>query len=154
MDGNAFHTFGEYMRKEEHSLTASMEDYLEMIYRLSRNTGFTRITELSEALNVQPPSATKMVQKLGELNVLKYEKYGVIILEQQGEALGEALLRRHNIIEAFLKMLGVSEPLILSEVEKIEHTISADTIRCFEEFLNFSICNPDIVVRFSAFRNK
>ncbi|MDV3427800.1 MAG: Fur family transcriptional regulator, partial [Bacillota bacterium] len=39
MDKNDFYTFNEYMKKEDNSLTASMEDYLEMIYRLSLNTG-------------------------------------------------------------------------------------------------------------------
>ena len=39
-----------------------MEDYLEMIYRLSKENGYTRINELSNALNVQPPSATRMVK--------------------------------------------------------------------------------------------
>ena len=88
------------MKKGENLLTASMEDYLEMIYRLSLNTGFTRIHELSNALNVQPPSATKMVQKLAELKLLKYEKYGVVTLEQDGKKLGQVLLNRHNIIES------------------------------------------------------
>ena len=59
MTKNDFYTFNEYMKKEDNCLTASMEDYLEMIYRLSLNTGFTRIHELSNVLNVKPPSATK-----------------------------------------------------------------------------------------------
>ena len=80
MAKNDFHTFNEYMKKEDNSLTASMEDYLEMIYRLSLNTGFTRINELSNALNVQPPSATKMVQKLNKLGLLDYKKYGILFL--------------------------------------------------------------------------
>ena len=80
MDNNSFYTFNEYMKNEEDSLTASMQDYLEMIYRLSLNTGFTRVHELSDALNVQPPSTTKMVQKLAQLKLLKYEKYGVYTL--------------------------------------------------------------------------
>lgn len=154
MDGNDFRTFSEYMRKEEHSLTASTEDYLEMIYRLSLETGFTRITELSDALNVQPPSATKMVQKLGELNLLKYEKYGVIMLEQQGKVLGKALLHRHNIIEALLKVLGIPQSLILSETEKIEHTVNEETIRCFEEYVSFIKDNPDLVIRLNAYRSE
>lgn len=78
---NDFYTFSEYMKKENNSLTASMEDYLEMIYRLSIKTGFVRLHELANALNVQPPSATKMVQKLAELNLINYEKYGVITRE-------------------------------------------------------------------------
>ncbi|KGK89594.1 iron dependent repressor, metal binding and dimerization domain protein [Clostridium sp. HMP27] len=153
MDNNEFYTFNEYMKKEENLLTASMEDYLEMIYRLSINTGFTRIHELSDALNVQPPSATKMVQKLSEFKLVKYEKYGYIMLEESGKNLGKSLIKRHNTIAALLKVLGVSEKTILAETEKVEHTLSDKTIKCFEEYVNFIKDNPDVIIKFNEYKN-
>lgn len=147
-----FYTFNEYMKKEENSLTASMEDYLEMIYRLSIDTGFTRIHELSSALNVQPPSATKMVQKLNDIKMLKYEKYGIIILEESGKKLGEALLNRHNTIENFLRIFNISEDKILNETEKIEHTISEETTNSFQDFVEFIKNNPHISEEFKNYR--
>lgn len=151
MDNNSFYTFNEYMKNEEDLLTPSMQDYLEMIYRLSLNRGFTRVHDLSDALNVQPPSATKMVQKLSELNLLKYEKYGILKLEKDGELLGEVLLKRHNIIEKLLRILGVSESEILTETEKIEHTISKKTTKCFENFIKFSNDNPEIITKYKSY---
>lgn len=150
---NDFYTFNEYMKKEDRTLTASMEDYLEMIYRLSLNTGFTRIHELSHALNVQPPSATKMVQKLAELQLLKYEKYGILVLKEKGKNIGSELLNRHNIIENFLRILDISESNVLEETEKIEHTISKKTTKCFKDFLQFTKDNPEIVSKFKAYRD-
>ncbi|RII35803.1 transcriptional regulator MntR [Clostridium chromiireducens] len=147
-----FYTFNEYMKKEDSTLTASMEDYLEMIYRLYLKKGYLRVHELSSALNVQPPSATRMVQKLAELKLLKYEKYGIIILEEKGRVLGETLLNRHNIIESFLKMLEVPDSEILDETEKIEHTISKQTARCFQDFVEFMKRNPDIVKEFESYK--
>lgn len=152
MSNNNFHTFSGYMKKEEHLLSASMEDYLEMIYRLSKNTGFTRINELSEALNVHPPSATRMVQKLGLLNLLHYEKYGVILLRAEGKRLGELLLARHNIIESFFRVLGIQEEQILAETEKAEHTLSDETVKCFEKYILFIKENPDVMVRLNEFK--
>jgi Mn-dependent DtxR family transcriptional regulator len=149
---NDFYTFNEYMKKEDKSLTASMEDYLEMIYRLSIKNGFTRIHELSNALNVQPPSATKMVQKLAELKLLKYERYGILVLEQDGKSLGKALLDRHNTIENFLRILDISDSEILDETEKIEHTISKETATCFKDFVNFINDNPNIINEFKVYR--
>jgi len=149
---NDFYTFNEYMKKEDNSLTASMEDYLEMIYRLSLNTGYTRIHELSDALNCKPPSATKMVQKLAEIKLLKYEKYGVLVLEESGKVLGEALLNRHNVIESFLRILDISELDVLEETEKIEHTISKQTTKCFQDFVQFIKDNPEIVIEFKTYR--
>lgn len=151
MDNNDFYTFSEYMKKEDSSLTASMEDYLEMIYRLSLNTGFTRMHELSNALNVQPPSATKMVQKLAEQKFLDYEKYGVILLKESGKVMGKALLTRHNIIEDFLKLLGISDNNVLEETEKIEHTISNETLKSIERFSDFLKQSPEIIEKYQEF---
>ena len=152
MTKNDFYTFNEYMKKEDNCLTASMEDYLEMIYRLSLNTGFTRIHELSNVLNVKPPSATKMVQKLAEMKLLKYEKYGVLVLGEAGKQLGQALINRHNVIESLLRILDISELDVLEETEKIEHTISNQTTKCFQDFVQFIKDNPEIVIEFKTYR--
>src|SRR5690554_5504510 len=82
----------------EGSLTPSMEDYIEMIYRLSRKSRTIRVNDLAVRLNVQPPSVTKMMQKLNEKNLLSYEKYGMISLTAQGEKLGDFFLVRHNTL--------------------------------------------------------
>lgn len=153
MEGNDFHTFNEYMKKGDNELTASMEDYLEMICRLSFKDGFTRIHDLSCALNVQPPSATKMVQRLAELKLLRYEKYGVIFLTDKGKKLGKLLISRHNIIEEFLRLLGVSEGEILEQTEKIEHTISEETTKCFRKYVQFMKDNPKINDKFKNYKN-
>lgn len=100
---------------------------MEMIYRLSSKTGFIRVNDLATALNVQPPSVTRMIKKLAEVNLIKYEKYGVIILKNDGLKLGEYLLQRHNLIEKFLKLLNVEDGL-LEETEKIEHTICSNVL--------------------------
>jgi Mn-dependent DtxR family transcriptional regulator len=146
-----FFTFREYMKKDEDLLTASMEDYLEMIFRLSRDSGFTRIHDLAAALNVQPPSATKMVQKLADIGIVIYEKYGMIVLSKKGEQLGSALLVRHQIIEDFLKLLGITQG-VLEETEKIEHTISSETLQHLADFVEFCQEKPNIIEEFENYR--
>lgn len=152
MDNKNFHTFREYMKKDDNFLTASMEDYLEMIYRLSSGTGFTRISALSQALNVQPPSATKMVQHLANLQLVKYEKYGVVLLTEKGGKLGLKLLNRHMIIEAFMKTIDVDPEKALEETEKIEHVLSDETIVSINNYVEFLNCNPDIWGRYQLFK--
>lgn len=125
---------------------------MEMIYRLSKDTGFTRINELSEALNVHPPSATRMVQKLGLMNLLQYERYGVILLRPEGKRLGELLLERHHTIESFFRLFGIKEERILTETEKVEHTLSDETVKCFERYISFINDNPDVLVRLNEYK--
>ncbi|MBU3188284.1 Fur family transcriptional regulator [Clostridium bowmanii] len=147
-----FYTFNGYMKKGKKLLTPCMEDYLEMIYRLSLSTGFTRVNELSNALNVKPPSVTDMVQKLAELKLVKYIKYGVLELEEDGKKFGKTLLNRHNTVESLLRILDVSESDILEETEKIEHTISNKTTECFQNFVQFIKKNPQILIEFKTYK--
>ncbi len=127
-----------------------MEDYLEMIYRNSIVDGYMRINTISELLNVSAPSATKMVQKLTTLGLLDYKKYGLIFLTVNGREIGKFLLERHNIIEAFLKNLGVTEN-VLVETELIEHNVSANTLSKISIFNRFLSQNPEIAKKYSEF---
>lgn len=129
-----FYTFNNYLKINFGIITASMEDYIEMIYRLSNEKGFTRVGDLSKALNVKPASITKMTKKLDELSLVSYEKYGYIKLTEDGRIYGEYLLYRHNTIEKFLNIIGVKNN-ILEETEKIEHVLSKDTFERIEVFI-------------------
>jgi len=126
---NKFHTVRGYELIDHagNGLSPSMEDYLEMIYRLAVPKGYTRSSDLAAALNVQPPSASKMVQKLADLTYLHYQKYGIIELSESGRLIGEYLLYRHEIICKFLKFLG-GRHIILKENEMIEHSLSIETV--------------------------
>lgn len=144
-NSKAFYTARGYQRllQEKKSLTPSMEDYLEMIFRDCRQEGYTRVNILAERLNVQAPSASKMVQKLTELELLDYEKYGIIRLTEAGEELGEFLLERHMTIEQFLENLGVRDSLLI-ETEMIEHHISLTTLNKITQLNQFFHDHPEI----------
>lgn len=145
-----FHTFRAYMERDWGYITASMEDYIEMIYRLTLSQGFTRVNELAKSLNVQPPSATKMIKRLSELNLVVYEKYGVIMLTDEGKQMGGLLLKRHKTIEGFLKLISPKGD-VLEQTEKIEHSFTPQTIENLNYFLEFLHKNPDIVNKYNEY---
>lgn len=150
-----FHTVRGYqmLNSDNKSITPSMEDYLEMIYRICLEDGYARINQLAKKLNVRPPSTTKVIQKLSLLGLVNYEKYGIIRLTSDGKSLGNFLLKRHRIIEKFLKNLGIKETL-LKDTEMIEHDISLNTLKSFYIFNNFLSNNPDVVEIYNAFKEK
>lgn len=150
-----FHTMRGYelLSKDANYLTPSMEDYLEMTYRLSLNKGYTRISDLAAALNVQPPSATNMVQKLAETPYLNYERYGVVELTGPGRELGQYLLKRHEILEEFLCIIGAQEG-VLEETEKIEHNVSPRTMECIMRLVMFFKRHPDYIEQFHNFQQQ
>lgn len=152
--GKEFYTFRGYeqLNKEKNFLTSSMEDYLEMIYRLCKSDGYTRINQIAEALHVQAPSATKTVQKLSRLGFIKYEKYGVIQLTPKGKKFGLFLLKRHTVIEEFLTLLGVKESL-QKDTEMIEHVISIELLDLLTLYSNYLKHNPEIIKKFNYYKS-
>lgn len=152
---NEFHTVRGYQLLEQNKkmLTSAMEDYLEMIYRNSLQDGYLRMNKLADLLNVRASSASKMAQKLGELGLLNYERYGIVILTQNGKEIGEFLLNRHNIIERFLKNIGMGDN-ILTETELIEHNISSDTLKCIDLLNLFLSENKEWMEEFEKFKQK
>ena len=82
-------------------LTESMEDYLEMIYRLVKKKGYVRAVDISEAMQFQASSVTKMIQRLDEAGFIKYEKYRNIALTPMGEKYGKFLVWRDATLKGF-----------------------------------------------------
>lgn len=152
-DNQQFYTVRGYQLLDQNKrfLTPAMEDYLEMIYRNSLKESYLRINILSDLLHVQASSATKMVQRLAQLNLLKYEKYGIIFLTDSGQEFGKLLLERHKIIENFLKYIGVTDN-ILTETELVEHNISAGTLQKFDLWNKFLEMHPEILSKFREYQ--
>lgn len=120
--------------------TPSMEDHIEQIYLLIENKGYARVSDIAEALSVLPSSVTKMVQKLDKDGYLVYEKYRGLTLTPKGQKLGKRLVQRHDLLEQFLRIIGVDEERIYEDVEGIEHHLSwnsidriADLVQLLEE---------------------
>ena len=116
-------------------LTSSMEDYLEMIYRICTEKSYARVGMLSAKLHVKPSSASKMIFKLSGTGYIKYDRYGIIMLTDKGGAYGKYLLQRHNIIENFLSFLGSGDAF--KETELIEHSLSERTVKNLDALLGF-----------------
>lgn len=156
MDKNKeFHTVRGYqlIKQTNRQLTSAMEDYLEMIYRSILTEGYMRINILADMLNVKPSSATKMVQKLTELGFLKYEKYGIIFLTEQGKEIGEFLLKRHNIIEKFLENIGIRDNLLV-ETELIEHNVSSSTLESIDLLNLYLRDHPQFLKGFEEYKQE
>lgn len=145
-----YYTFNEYMKYN--SLTPSEEDYIEMIYRISLSEDKIKLKEISTSLNIKPPSVTKMIKKLESKNLLIYRKYDYIQLTDIGEIVGKRLFDRHNVVYSFLETIGLKE-YIHEETEKIEHTISIETLLRIDELINFFEENESLLKKFREYQN-
>lgn len=129
-----FYTLNGYKRKNHPILTESMEDYLEMIYRIFLEKKRIRINDLAIFLNVKPSSVSKMANKLKENGFILSQKYGDVYLTDMGKKIGSYLLWRHNVLVSFFSLLN-EEDYQLEQVEKIEHFIDDKTLHHMEKYI-------------------
>lgn len=122
-------------------LTESMEDYLEMIYRLTQAKGYVRAVDLAEQLKVQASSVTRMVQKLHEADFVYYEKYRNIGLTPSGEHYGRFLIWRDRVLKDFLRLLD-ADLGIEEQVEGMEHYITPTTMSLIRNLIAFFTADP------------
>lgn len=123
-------------------LTESMEDYLEIIYRLSEAKGYVKAVDIAEYLGVQASSVTRMIQKLDESGFVNYERYRNISLTPIGKRYGCFLVWRDETLKQFLRTLnagaGVDE-----QVEGIEHYITPHTMSLISSLLKYFKARSD-----------
>lgn len=112
-----------------------------------------QVKDISQKLNIKPPSVTKMIKKLNDKEMLNYKKYEDIELTPLGLKVGERLLNRHNTIKEFLTILGI-EDSIHEETETMEHTINVETLIKIEELINFFYENEDILSKLKSYQDK
>ena len=122
-------------------LTASLEDYLEIIHILRQSMSGVGVTDIAKAMDISKPSVTRAIKSLKNNSLVIQEKYGKIILTPEGERVAESVYSRHKVLRKFLKeVLGVSEGTAEIDACKIEHVISKETLEGVEKFLkNYGI---------------
>ena len=133
-ENDKFYTLKGYALLENNAITTSMEDYLEMIYRIHLTGETVRVGTLAQSLHVKPSSATKMVENLKRHGLVMSEKYGYIKLTDAGCALGQYLIFRHETLHRLLCFINQSDNE-LEQVEKIEHFINAETVHNIKALL-------------------
>src|SRR5437868_15535082 len=86
----------------------SAEDYLERIHELIEEKGYARVVDIASSLEVKQASVTSMVQKLGELGYLNYEKYRGLVLTDKGREVATRIQKRHEKLSRFFSLFGLS----------------------------------------------
>ncbi|MFC5588054.1 transcriptional regulator MntR [Sporosarcina soli] len=125
--------------------TPGMEDYLEQIYLHIEAKGVARVSDVAEALAVLPSSVTKMAQRLDREGYLVYERYKGLELTEKGYKFGKKLVRRHELLEQFLRIIGVEEQNIYGDVEGIEHHLSWNAMDRITDLVEAMKQDPEFV---------
>lgn len=111
------------------------EDYVEAIADLIDSGGEARVVDLARRLGVSHVTVVRTVARLQRDGLVTARPYRSIFLTEGGRTLAEGSRRRHGIVIAFLRALGISERIACTDAEGIEHHVSAETLAALERFV-------------------
>ena len=83
------------------SISTSSENYLEAIYRLSKDGAPVRSVDVSTMLGVSKASVNKAVSVLREAGMVDQELYGSILLTPSGKERAKEVFHRHCMLKTF-----------------------------------------------------
>lgn len=121
----------------------SAEDYLERIHELIEEKGYARVVDIASSLQVKQASVTSMVQKLGELGYLNYEKYRGLILTPKGRDVACRIQQRHETLSRFFSLLALDAETQQRDIEGIEHHLSPATVEMLADLAKFFEDHPE-----------
>lgn len=110
-------------------ITESTEEYLEAIYRLNERGEAATTMRIAKELKVTPASATQMLKKLAKQGYLKHKPYSGVTLTSRGKKVGKEILRKHRVMEKFLRTLGLPDLRVHKDACELEHHIPDDLER-------------------------
>jgi DtxR family transcriptional regulator, manganese transport regulator len=129
-------------RKRTLGQTPRAEDYLEAVYHLIQDKGYTTTSEVSNALEVKPPTASHMIRKLTDRKYLVHKRYQGMKLTPTGERMAKSVIKRHEVIAEFLSMLGVDDQTAYEDTEGMEHHVQWTTLHRIERLAEYLRHNP------------
>ncbi len=130
---------GIHEKKDEFS--ASIEEYIEAIYRLSLGVeatdGWVKNLKISERLHVAAPSTTKMLKKMQEKGLIEWKPRIAVKLTDKGVELAKKIIKNHLIVELFFRyVLNIPESEHLNDlICKMEHDLCGCVVDAMENLM-------------------
>jgi DtxR family transcriptional regulator, Mn-dependent transcriptional regulator len=122
-------------------LTESLEDYLEIMYRLLQAQKVVRVRDIAREKNVKTSSVISALRRLDKEGLVEYKAREYVDLTEEGRSLAFRVYQRHNFLKRFLvDFLQVDDETAEKDACSMEHAISVTTlerIAAMSEFLSY-----------------
>lgn len=125
-------------------MTLSEENYLKAIYHLEQHfENGVSTNSLAEEMHTKASSATDMVKKLADKQMLIHVPYQGATLSDAGRAHAIKVIRKHRLWETFLvEKLNFNWDEVHDVAEQLEHIKSQKLIDELDAFLKFPKYDP------------
>lgn len=110
-----------------------IDDYVELISDLIRKWGSSSGRHGCSS-GVSQPTVAKMLKRLATMGLIEMIPWRGVFLTAEGEKLAQESRERHQIVENFLLVLGVSPEIARRDAEGMEHHVSEETLDAFRLF--------------------
>ena len=119
-------------------LSASLEDYLEVIYNLIQENRVARSRDIAHEMDVTGASVTGALRALAEKQLINYAPYELVTMTEEGKRLAEKVVSRHQALkEFFTTVLGLNDKEAGENACRIEHAVSEDLMERLTLFAEF-----------------
>ena len=117
-------------------LSASLEDYLEVICNYANNNKQVRAVDISKELKISRASVTEALKKLASKGYINYGRYDAISLTTAGENLANCVVSKHNILQKFFEdVLELNREEASENACKIEHVITEKAFQKISQYV-------------------
>ena len=111
----------------------SYEDYLKAIFLISKNNkgGWVSNSEISDFLNVKPPSVTNMIYKLKAKGFINWKPRKSLRLTQNGKDIAKQVIKNYEKLRVFfLEILKLTNKELVDKLCcSIEHIITPEVVK-------------------------
>ncbi len=118
------------------NLQESGEMYLESILVLTEKKGLVRSIDVCDYMEFSKPSVSRAIHLLEKGGYLTVDEKGYLFLTESGREVAVKIYDRHKLLTAFLKRIGVEDPIATDDACKMEHDISDETFEALKKFMN------------------
>jgi len=124
--------------KEKTDLSASLEDYIEAIYHIIEDKLVARSKEIAARLKVSRASVTEALRALSKKGLINYSPYEAITLTDEGKAVAEDVIFRHEALKRFfVEVLTIEDSIAEEGACRIEHAAPPEIIARMISFTEF-----------------
>lgn len=116
--------------------TETAEDYIEAIADIVHARGECRVRDLAELMGVSHVTVSRTVSRLEEAKLVDRRPYHPIRLTAAGEQMAAESRRRHHVVHAFLRAIGVPESDARRDAEGIEHHVGESTLQAMQRIID------------------
>lgn len=124
--------------------TRAEENYLKCIFHLEQeHKGAISTNAIAQMMSTKASSATDMIQRLADKELVSYRRYKGTTLTKAGIAVAVAVIRKHRLWEVFLvEKLNFQWDEVHVIAEQLEHIQSEELITRLDKFLDHPDYDP------------